>query len=148
MTMCLGWEPRMHNAPVKNEEAFIPIAFHVMSTFIITICLALFSTKKPKCGVWTEWCWSYLWVLLVIWVDFTVRWIGQSNQYLNVVGQPFWMKMEEYLAWQGKTPGKSNGVLVTVTSAWWSSSPGCWSQCLCFVSIQSLHIWDGEVLRF
>lgn len=36
--MCFGWEPRMHNAPVKNEEAFIPIALHVMSALIITIC--------------------------------------------------------------------------------------------------------------
>lgn len=36
--MCFGWEPRMHNAPVKNEEAFIPIALHVMSALITTIC--------------------------------------------------------------------------------------------------------------
>lgn len=36
--MYLGWEPRMYNAPVKNEEAFIPIAFHVTSTLIITTC--------------------------------------------------------------------------------------------------------------
>jgi len=42
MTMCLGWEPRMHNAPVKNEEAFIPAAFHGTSAVIITTCLFFF----------------------------------------------------------------------------------------------------------
>lgn len=44
--MCLGWEPRMHNAPVKNEEAFIPIAFPGTSTLIITICCFFFFFLK------------------------------------------------------------------------------------------------------
>lgn len=37
----------MHNAPVKNEEAFIPIAFPGTSTLIITIC-CLFFFFLPK----------------------------------------------------------------------------------------------------
>lgn len=36
----------MHNAPVKNEEAFIPIAFPVTSTLIITICCFFFLPKR------------------------------------------------------------------------------------------------------
>lgn len=67
--MCLGWEPRMHNAPVKNEEAFIPIAFHVTSTLIITTCFFFFFFHKAT-WVWTQYCWSYLWA--AIWVDFAV----------------------------------------------------------------------------
>lgn len=47
--MCPGRVPRMHSAPVKNEEAFIPIAFHITSTLIITMGLwglGFFSYKE------------------------------------------------------------------------------------------------------
>lgn len=147
--MCLGWEPRTHNAPVKNEEAFIPIAFQAMSTLIITIYFfppppgkeieilgldrGLFEVicgcpDRPNC-------WPPEWTLL-----WPVKWVGQSHQYLNAVCHLFRMKTEENSAWQGKTPGKSNRVFVTVTSAWRSSSPGCWSQWLHIVSIPSLYV--------
>lgn len=43
MTMCLGWQPRMHNAPVKNEEAFLPAACCVNHHFFFP---PLFSPQR------------------------------------------------------------------------------------------------------
>lgn len=81
--------------------------------------------------------------LLAIPVDFDL--VGQVHQDLTALFHLFLlMEKEENLT---KHAGKSNRAFVTVSFAWRSSSPGCWSPRL-HLAIPFVYIWGTGVFRF